>query len=147
MLCLKEKNNMAKYVVTGNTVKFNGSDISGVVARAELQLNAAEIETTDFGSGGFTEVIGGLKSGSVSLDFHHDYGAGGISSVLDESLLGTLGTVVIIAGNGTAASSATPAFTATCLISSTTPVAGAVGDLSTFTVTWPTSGAVTRATA
>jgi hypothetical protein len=138
---------MAKYVVTGNTVKFNSVDISGVVARAELSLSSAEVETTDFGSQGWTEVIGGLKSGSVSIDFHHDYGAGGISTVLNENLLGTIGTVVIIAGNGTAASSATPAFTATCLISSTTPVAGAVGDLSTFTVTWPTTGEVTRATA
>jgi hypothetical protein len=138
---------LAKYVVTGNTVKFNNSDISASVARAELALTVAEVETTDFSSQGWTKVIGGLKSGSVSLDFHHDYGAGGISGVLNESLLGTIGTVVIIANNGTAASSATPAFTATCMISSTTPVAGAVGDLSTFTVTWPTTGEVTRATA
>lgn len=138
---------MAKYVVTGNTVKFNGEDVSGVVARAELSISAAEVEVTDFGSEGWTEVIGGLKSGSVSLDFHADFGAGGISTVLNEDLVGTIGTVVIIAGNGTAASSATPAFTATCMISSTTPVSGAVGDLSTFTVTWPTTGEVYRATA
>jgi hypothetical protein len=138
---------MAKYVVTGNKVSFNGADVSGVVARAELSINASEVEVTDFGSQGWTEVIGGLKSGSVSLDFHADFGAGGISSVLNENLVGTIGTVVIIAGNGTAASSATPAFTATCMISSTTPVSGAVGDLSTFTVTWPTTGPVVRATA
>lgn len=138
---------MAKYVVTGNTVKFNGEDVSGVVARAELSISAAEVEVTDFGSEGWTEVIGGLKSGSVSLDFHADFGSGGISTVLNEDLVGTIGTVVIIAGNGTAASSATPAFTATCMISSTTPVSGAVGDLSTFTVTWPTTGEVYRATA
>jgi hypothetical protein len=28
-----------------------------------------------------------------------------------------------------------------------TPVSGTIGDLSVFTVTWPTTGAVTRATA
>lgn len=138
---------MAKYVVTGNTVSFNGTDISSSVARAELVISSAEVDVTDFASGGWTEVIGGLKSGSVSLDFHADFGAGGLSTVLTEAEVGTLGTVVIIAGNGTAASSTTPAFTATCLISSVTPVAGAVGDLSTFSVTWPTSGEVTKATA
>ena len=138
---------MAKFVVTTNAVTLNGSDISSSCARAELVINASEVDTTDFGSAGWTEVIGGLKSGSVSLDFHADFGAGGISSVLTEDLVGTIGTVVIIAGNGTAASSATPAFTATCMISNTTPVAGAVGDLSTFTVTWPTTGPVVRATA
>ncbi len=137
---------MAKYVVAGTEVTLNGSDISGSVARAELVINSAEVDTTDFGSNGWTEVVGGLKSGSVSLDFHADYAAGGISNVLS-SLVGTIGTVTIIAGNGTAASSATPAWTANVLINSFTPIAGAVGDLSTFSVTFPTTGEVTKATA
>ena len=138
---------MAKYVVTGNKVTFNGTDISSSVARAELVISSAEVDVTDFASGGWTEVVGGLKSGSVSLDFHRDFGAGGLSTVVSEAQVGTLGTVVIIAGNGTAASSTTPAYTAVCLVSSVTPVAGAVGDLSTFSVTWPTSGEITKATA
>ncbi|NBU22813.1 MAG: hypothetical protein EBS38_02720 [Actinobacteria bacterium] len=133
---------MAKYVVTGNTVKLNGTDISSSVARAELVVNAAEVDVTDFGSRGYTEVIGGLKSGSVSLDFHSDFGAGGVSNTFN-SLLGTIGTVTIIAGNGTAASTATPAYEAAVLINSFSPVSGAVGDLSTFSVTFPTTGAVT----
>ena len=137
---------MAKYVVTGNNVSINGSDVSGSVARAELVINAAEVETTDFGSGGFTEVVGGLKSGQVSIDFHHDFGAGGVSTLFQD-LVGTQATVVLIPGNGTAASETTPAYTATCLVTSFTPVAGAVGDLSTFSVTFPTSGEITYATA
>ena len=138
---------MAKYVVTGNTVSFNGTDISGSVARAELVITSAEVDVTDFASGGYTELVGGLKSGTVSLDFHSDYGAGGLSTVVSEDLVGTIGTVVVIAGNGTAASGTTPSFTAECLITSVTPVSGAVGDLSSWTVTWPTSGEITKATA
>jgi hypothetical protein len=137
---------LAKYVVAGTTVTLNGSDISGSVARAELVINSAEVDTTDFGSNGWTEVVGGLKSGSVSLDFHADYAAGGISNALS-SLVGTIGTVTVIAANGTAASSATPLWTASVLINSFTPIAGAVGDLSTFSVTFPTTGEVTKATA
>lgn len=137
---------MAKFVVTGTQVTLNGSDISSSCARAELVINAAEVETTDFGSGGWTEVIGGLKSGSVSLDFHSDFGAGAVSQLF-QNLVGTIGTVTLIAANGTAASGTTPEYTANVLISSFTPVAGAVGDLSTFSVTFPTSGAVTYATA
>jgi hypothetical protein len=133
---------MAKYVVTGNTVKLNGTDISSAVARAELVVNSAEVETTDFGSEGYTELIGGLKSGSVSLDFHADFGVSGISNTFN-TLLGTIGTVSIIAGNGTAASSATPEYQATVLINSYSPVTGAVGDLSSWTVTFPTTGKVT----
>ena len=138
---------MAKYVVTGNTVTFNGTDISSSVARAELVITSTEVDVTDFASGGWTEVVGGLKSGSVALDFHSDYGVGGLSTTISDDLVGTIGTVVIIANNGTAASSTTPSFSAECLITSVTPVSGAVGDLSTWTVTWPTSGEVTKATA
>ena len=138
---------MAKYVVTGNTVSFNGTDISASVARAELVVSASEMDVTDFASGGWTEVVGGLKSGSVSLDLHADFGVSGLSTLIGEAQVGTLGTVSIIAGNGTAASSTTPEYTAVCLVSSVTPVAGAVGDLSTFSVTWPTSGEITKATA
>ena len=137
---------MAKFVVTTNAVTLNGSDISSSCARAELVINAAEVDTTDFGSAGWTEVIGGLKSGTVSLDFHSDFGAGAVSSLFQD-LVGTIGTVTLVAGNGTAASATTPEYTATVLINSFTPVAGAVGDLSTFSVSFPTTGAVSYATA
>jgi hypothetical protein len=137
---------MAKFVVTANTVTLNGSDISANCARAELVINAAEVDVTDFGSQGWTEVIGGLKSGTVSLDFHSDFGSGAVSSLF-QNLVGTIGTVTLIAGNGTAPSASTPRYTATVMVNSFTPVSGAVGDLSTFSVSFPTTGAVSFATA
>lgn len=137
---------MAKFVVTGTQVTVNGTDVSSSCARAELVINAAEVSTTDFGSGGWTEVIGGLKSGTVSLDFHSDFGVSGVSDLFAD-LVGTIGTVTIITSNGTAASATTPEYTAEVLINSFTPVAGAVGDLSTFSVSFPTSGVVSYATA
>jgi hypothetical protein len=137
---------LAKFIATGTKVTLNGSDLSSSCARAELVINAAEVTTTDFGSAGWTEVIGGLKSGQVSLDFHSDYGVGAVSTLF-QPLVGTIGTVVLVTANGTAASANTPAYTATVLINSFTPVSGAVGDLSTFSVTFPTTGAVTYATA
>lgn len=137
---------MPKYVVTANTVTLNGGTVSPSVARAELVLNSAEVDVTDFGSNGWTEVIGGLKSGTVSLDFHSDFGAGAVSTLFQD-LVGTIGTVTLIAGNGTAPSATTPRYTATVLINSFTPIAGAVGDLSTFSVSFPTSGPVSYGTA
>ncbi len=137
---------MAKFIATGTKVTLNGNDFSSSCARAELVINAAEVTTTDFGSNGWTEVIGGLKSGQVSLDFHSDFGTGAVSRIF-QPLVGTIGTVVLIAANGTAASQNTPAYTATVLINSFTPVSGAVGDLSTFSVTFPTTGEVSYATA
>ena len=137
---------MAKYVVTGNKVTINGTNLSDSIARAELVINVADVDTTDFGSNGYTELIGGLKSGTVSIDFHQDYASASVEATIFP-LLGSIATAVIIAGNGTAASSTTPAYTATVLVNNWSPVAGAVGDLSTVSVSWPTSGAITKATA
>jgi hypothetical protein len=137
---------MAKYVVTGNKVTINGVDLSSSVARAEIAMNVADVDATDFASGGYTELVGGLKSGSVSIDFHQDYAAASVDATIFP-LIGSIATAVIIAGNGTAASSTTPAYTATVLVNGWNPVAGAVGDLSTVSVTWPTSGVISKATA
>lgn len=136
---------MAKYVVTATKVTLNGTDISDSVAQATLELTASDVETTDFASGGWTEVVGGLKSGTVSLDFHSDYGVGGVNTVLNP-LLGSIATVTLNP-NGTAPSSTNPTWTATVLVNSVSPVAGAVGDLATFSVSFPTTGAVTSSTA
>ena len=136
---------MSKFVATGTSVTFNGTDISSSLTRAELVINSAEVDVTDFGSAGWVEVIGGLKSGTVSLDFQADYGAGGVNELF-ASLLGTIGTVTIITANGTVASATTPSYTTEVLVNSFTPVSGAVGDLSTWTVTFPTSGAVSYVT-
>lgn len=136
---------MAKYVVTGTYVTLNGSDISANTARAELVINAADVETTDFGSNGFVELIGGLKSGQVTLDFHNDFRAGAVSNLLQD-LVGTIGTVTINP-TGTAVSAENPTYTAEVLVNSFTPVSGAVGDLATFSVTFPTTGEITYATA
>lgn len=135
---------MAKYVVTGTNVTLNGSNISSAVASATLELTAAEVDVTDFGSGGFTEVIGGLKSGTVTLDFHNDYGVAGISTVLNP-LLGSIATVTINP-DGTVTSATNPLFTTLVLVNSVSPISGAVGDLATFSVSFPTSGPVTTGT-
>jgi hypothetical protein len=135
---------MAKYVVTATNVTLNGTNISDSVAQASLEITAADVDVTDFGSGGFTEVVGGLKSGTVSLDFHQDYAAGAIASLLNP-LLGSIATVTL-KPNGTATSATNPAWTATVLVNSITPISGAVGDLATFSVSYPTSGSVTSAT-
>ena len=135
---------MAKYVVTATNVTLNGSNISDSVAQATLELTAADVDVTDFGSGGFTEVVGGLKSGTVSLDFHQDYAAGAIASLLNP-LLGSIATVTL-KPNGSVTSATNPVWTATVLVNSISPITGAVGDLATFSVSYPTSGSVTSAT-
>ena len=136
---------MAKVVITSRYVSLNGTDISSSLAGASLEINVEEVDTTSLGSAGWKEVAAGIKSGSVTLNYQQDFGAAAVDATLFP-LLGTQGTVVI-RPNGTVASATNPSYTATVLISQYTPISGAVGDLQTFDVTFPTSGAITRATA
>ena len=136
---------MAKYVVTATAVKSGTTNVSDSCASATLELTAADVDVTDFGSSGWTQVIGGLKSGTLTLDFHSDYGVGGINTILNP-LLGTIATVTL-APNGTVGSSTNPIWTVPVLVNSVSPVAGAVGDLSTFSVSFPTAAEVTSSTA
>lgn len=136
---------MAKVVITSRYVSLNGTDISSSLAGASLEITVEEIDKTSLGSNGWREVAAGLKSGSVTLNYQQDFGASAVDSTLFP-LLGTEGTVVIRPTSGTI-SATNPAYTAVVLVSQYTPISGQVGDLQTFDVTFPTVGAVTRATA
>jgi len=136
---------MAKTVITSRYVSLNGTDISSSLSGASLEITVEEVDKTSLGSAGWREVAAGLKSGSVTLNYQQDFGASAVDATLFP-LIGTEGTVVIRPASGTI-SATNPAYTATVLISQYTPISGSVGDLATFDVTFPTVGAITRATA
>ena len=135
---------MAKFVATDYKVTINGGTVSSSLASVELPIEIDEQETTAFGSEWRTR-IAGLKSGSITLEFHQDFAAGALDSIL-WPLLGTNATVTVVPTSGTVTAS-NPSYTGTFLVTSYTPYASPVGDLATVSVTWPLSGALTRATA
>lgn len=135
---------MAKFVATDYNVTINGTPFSASLAAVTLDISAEEQETTAFGDGYRTR-IGGLKDGSITLDFHQDFGAGSVDATLFP-LLGTQATVVIKPTSGTVTAT-NPSYTALALVTQYQPFASNVGELATLSVTWPTSGSVTRATA
>jgi hypothetical protein len=134
---------MPKFVAIDYKVTINGTDFSSSINSVDLSIESAEVETTAFGST-FTTRVGGLKSASITLDFHQDFGSASVDSVLFP-LLNSLATVVIVPTSGTV-SATNPSYTAVCLVNQYQPFASAVGDLATLSVTWPTSGTVVRAT-
>ena len=135
---------MAKFVATDYKVTINGTNLSTSLASVELPIEIDEQETTAFGSEWRTR-ISGLKSGSITLEFHQDFAAGALDSIL-WPLLGTNATVVVTPTSGTVTAS-NPAYSGTFLVTSYTPYGSTVGDLATVGITWPLSGALTRATA
>ena len=136
---------MAIFVATDFSVSINGSTaLASYLTQVELKTSANDITTTAFGSTWVTRVAG-LKEGSLTLNFNQDYAVSTVDATL-WPLLGSNATVVI-KPTSTATSSSNPAYTAICLVTDLTPVSGQIGDLATFSVTWPTTGTVSRATA
>jgi hypothetical protein len=136
---------MAIFVATDFSVSINGSTaLASYLTQVELKTSANDITTTSFGSTWVTRVAG-LKEGTLTLQFNQDYASATVDATI-WPLLGANATVVI-KPTSTAVSANNPAYTAVCLVTDLTPVSGNIGDLATFSVTWPTNGTVSRATA
>lgn len=135
---------MAKFVATNYNVRVNGTDFSTSLASVELNLESDDVETTAFGSN-FRTRVGGLRTGTISLNFHQDFAAASVDAVLSP-LLSTIATVVVIP-NGSTVTATNPSYTVTCLVTQYQPFASSVGDLATLSVSWPLTGTVTRGTA
>lgn len=135
---------MAKYVATDHKITINGTDFSSSLQSVDLTLSADEVETTAFG-GGWRTMTAGLKSGSLTLNFFQDFGASSVDATLS-GLFGSAATVVVTP-TSTAVSATNPSWSGTFLVSQYQPFASSVGDIATLSVTWPSAGTITRATA
>ena len=134
---------MAVFVASDFKTTLNGTNLSQWLTQTEIVFEVGDVETTTFG-GTWRTRIAGLKTGTVNLQFNQDFAAAAVDATI-YPLLGTIGTVVVTP-TSSAVSTANPAYTATVLINAY-GVSGQIGDISTTSVSWPITGAVTRATA
>ena len=135
---------MAKFYAQDYKITIGTAVLSDDIASVTLDITSDEIDVTAFGST-YRSRIGGLKDASVSLDFHQDFGAGSVDSLLFP-LMGSTVAVKIAPTSGTVTAT-NPEYRFTALVTQYQPFAGAVGDLATLSVTWPVSGEVVRGTA
>ena len=136
---------MAIFAATDYSVTVAGTDFSDHVSSVELPVSVAELDTTNFGSSGWNEAIGGLKSATVSINFHQDFASAQVDSVL-WSNLGSSVTIVLVPTSGSV-STTNPSFTFSAVVTDVKPIAATVGDLAVQSISWPVTGAITRATA
>jgi hypothetical protein len=134
---------MAVMALVSTYTALNGADRSADIKSSTLTIDVNELDTTDFASAGWTERIGGLKSGTLTIEFQDDVAASAVDSVLWP----LLGTVVSFEVRATSASvgASNPKWSGSVLITSHS-IGGAVGELAMKSLSFPTSGAVTRAT-
>lgn len=137
---------MAKFVVTDPVIVLAGGTVSTSVASCTINVEADDIDATAFGGGGWRSRISGLKQGSMDIEFHQDMASGAIDSVV-WPLLGGTAAVTVRPGGTAAVGTSNPEYRFTVNVNQWNPIDSAVGDLATVSVSWPITGAVTRATA
>ena len=139
---------MAKLVLTNAYVVLASTDISTYVSSVSLSTTLDVVETTAFGDTA-RKRIAGLADNSITLEFHQDFASGALEQLIypsdANSKIGTAVAMEIRPVNTTVATT-NPKYTFSALITEWTPVNGAVGELATVSVTWPVSGAITKAT-
>lgn len=135
---------MAVFALTAEYLALNGSaTLNDHVKSAVLTVEAEALDSTAMGPG-WKSAIGGLKGGTLAVTFNDDMAA----SNVDAALWPLFGTVVTFEVRATdaAVSATNPKYTGSVLIAQST-IGGGVGELAAKALTFPTSGAVTRATA
>lgn len=127
---------MGTGAATDHRVEINSTVMSGWITNVELPREFEALDDTAFGDTAKSRVKG-LEDSTIKIDFNQDFGAGGP----DATIAAILGTVVVIKVRPTTAAigATNPEYVGSYLVSQYSPFVAKVGDLETFSVSWPLS--------
>ena len=130
---------MSVYLSNGVVLTVNAVDLSTLTSAVTINRTFDELEVTAMGDSGH-KFIKGLEASSITIDFFNDEASAKTLQTLN-STWGT-NTTVTVKQTSAAVSATNPLYTMTCLVNNITPINGAVGDISTQSVTWNVSGVI-----
>ena len=130
---------MSVYLSNGVVLTVNAVDLSSLVSSVTINRSFDELEVTAMGDSGH-KFIKGLEASSITIDFFNDEATSKTLQTLN-SVWGT-NTTVTVKQTSAVVSATNPLYTMTCLVNNITPINGAVGDISTQSVTWNVSGVI-----
>jgi len=130
---------MAVYLSNGVVLTVNAVDLSSLVSSVTINRSFEELPITAMGDSG-VRAVKGLETSSITIDFFNDEATSKTLQTLN-TLWGTSTTVTVKQTSATTSAS-NPLYTMSCLVNNTTPINGAVGDLSTQSVTWNVNGTI-----
>jgi hypothetical protein len=130
---------MAVYLSNGVALTVATVDLSSLVSAVTINRSFDELEITAMGDSGH-KFVKGLEASSITIDFFNDEA----TSKTLQTLNAQVGNNAVVTVKQTSAitSPTNPLYTMTCLVNNITPINGAVGDLSTQSVTWNVSGTI-----
>jgi hypothetical protein len=135
---------MAIFLQNNVGVKINSVDLSDHITSVTLTQNFDELEVTALGDSSH-KMVKGLEASTLTLDFLNDFAAANVQATL-QAAYGTTITAVLLPVKGTAVSATNPLYTVSILVNNLTPLNGAVGDISTSSMTFTCNSTVVQTT-
>jgi hypothetical protein len=129
------------YLANTGVLTVNAVDLSTLVSSVTINRSFDELEVTALGDSGH-KFIKGLEASSITIDFFNDEATSKTLQTLNSSSVWGNNVVVTFKQFSGITAPANPLYTMTCLVNNITPVNGAVGDISTQSVTWNVSGTI-----
>lgn len=131
---------MAVFVFTDASVTINTVNLSDHVTSVTLTYEKDSVETTAMGATGHV-FTGGLQNLSVAVEFNNDQASANVLETLWSATGSGANTLVI---KNLSTGTPNPTFTiSNAFLAASTPVAGAVGELSKQSVTF-TGGSIVK---
>jgi hypothetical protein len=137
---------MAVYLSNGVVLTVNAVDLSTLVSSVTINRSFDELEVTAMGDSGH-KFVKGLEASSITIDFFNDEATSKTLQTLNSSSVWGNSVTVTVKQTSAATSPTNPLYTMSCLVNNTTPINGAVADLSTQSVTWNVNGTIVITTA
>jgi len=135
---------MAIFLQNNVGVKINSVDLSDHITSVTLTQNFDELEVTALGDTAH-KFAKGLEASTLTLDFLNDFAAANVQATL-QAAYGTTVTAVLIPVKGTAVSATNPLYTVSIIVNNLTPLNGAVGDISTSSMSFTCNSTVVQTT-
>ena len=126
---------MANFAYTDLSILVDNIELAGHAKSFSLTNEVAQLDTTSLASNGWTTSIGGLKSGSVNIEFMQDVADGSV----DATLYPLLGTASVPKSVCLGSADGSPAYLLKSIPLTYTPVQGAVGELAMGTISGSSS--------
>jgi hypothetical protein len=135
---------MAIFLNNTASVTFNSVDLSAYVTSVTINQSFDELEVTAMGDTAH-KFAKGLEASTITLDFLNDNAATTVIPTL-RAAYGTTVPLVIKQSSG-AVSAANPSYSTTVLVNNLQNVNGAVGDISSQSITFTCNSVITVAVA
>ena len=132
---------MSVYLSNGVVLTVNAVDLSNLVSAVTINRTFDELEVTAMGDSGH-KFVKGLEASSITIDFFNDEASAKTLQTLNSASVWGNNVTVTAKQTDAAVSATNPLYTMTCLVNNTTPINGAVGEISTQSVTWNVSGTI-----